>query len=1651
MGDCYLADIKQPSTRHNRQVFHIQSSSSLLREVRCNLSAPSELPALASKPMSNLPTTSPSPFAPSNEELKTSLREAFSTHAVEWDFLPNETSKRTPDHLTRGIEEAAPLVSMPNLRDETNGSTLPPPAKVIHIQPKDARPRGRASLGITSLASIGHLSSLQDEAVEVKWDSGADITLISKNCLARLTQPPKVTEGMKIQLYELTGKSKITGYVIIPLFVQAESGDYLKLEMEAYVVPEMTVPVLLGEDFMKIHCISVDRSSAPTKLRLTQDDVEYCLPTTSETPWTRDPSLHVRSKTTSTDSPKAYFLKAAEKKLRLRSRKLRRTTNSASPSESIPALPRAQEKSVGADLPLGDVFVTAAQDVKISAGHVAEVRVEGVPDEEKDWFIEKILLVTSEDDESFLGAPSTLIKGGKGVRLPVVNPSSRTRWIRKGERLGILHDPRRYLDREVIDDPRAKNREAIALAVRKLASSGPVGELELIDTPLKSKAGEPSAVDDPEAKDENWGPKISEPGDPTTIDSKNFESAFDLSDDIPQKIRSQLLEVLKKHILAFGFDDRLGNHPANVSIPVIPGTHPISVPMYSASPAKRLVIDDQIDKWIEQEVIQPSKSPWGAPVVIVYRNGKPRFCVDYRKLNKVTIPDEHPIPRQPEIMQALSGFQVFSSLDALSGFTQLTVKEEDREKTAFRTHRGLYEFKRLPFGLRNGPPEFQRVMQSILAPYLWTIALCYIDDIVVFSKSYEEHLQHLDLVLGAIAEAKLTLSPVKCHLGYSSILLLGQKVSRLGLSTHREKVEAIVELARPTSVQTLQSFIGMVVYFSHFIPYFSDIAAPLFKLLKKGTPWEWLGEHETAFESLKVALAAAPILAHPIAGLPYRVYSDASDVALGACVQQVQPIVVRDLKGTKTYESIMKAYKEGKPVPTISKRASKDTDDVPIPGDWNGTDVEDTIVQVERVISYWSRTLRPAEKNYSATERETLGVKEALVKFQPFIEGEKIIVITDHAALIWSRTYENANRRLATWGAVFAAYPGLDIVHRAGRVHSNVDPLSRLARIPSHQSPLADATKIMESKLPKAPAFSWKDIVEPTPASRAAFAAVKGKRTENENPKGAPTNTRTRSREESREQSTKASRTKEKINSRAKPESRASSGPVPSSLIISASKETMDAFRKGYRLDGYFRKYFEDETLSTDGSQSAESRYYRSDTGLLIFRDADWVARLCVPSSQVEYVLKLAHESASESAHAGASRLFLRLKDRFYWPSMWKDVLEFCQSCDVCQKINPDRRSPAGLLRPHKIPLLPWDVVSLDLITGLPNSNGFTAILVVVDKLTKYVLYIPTKNELKQEGFADLFLEHVVRRFGLPLEMIADRDPRWAKSFWQSIATSLGLKLLLSTSHHPQHDGQTERANQTLEIALRAFVAGERTNWSKWLNLLAHAYNSTPQTSTGYAPHFLLFGYSPRSELSLLDPLGRGIPRNEANNASAISFLHELDVHRARARDALAKAQASQAKSYNKGRRTEEFEVGDEVLVNPHSLELVEATKGTGRKLIQRRIGPFEITEKLSPTVYRLRLPASYNMHPVLNIEHLKKYDKSLRFTDRTVLPELRVLPQEEEYEVDKIVGDRFNKSLKRREYLVRWKGYGPEQDTFEPEKNLRNAFLKLRKYKRSE
>jgi hypothetical protein len=335
-----------------------------------------------------------------------------------------------------------------------------------------------------------------------------------------------------------------------------------------------------------------------------------------------------------------------------------------------------------------------------------------------------------------------------------------------------------------------------------------------------NQASYPREANESESEPEHFGgPKTAQPVPEEVYPSEKLRETIQVDPSLPKEQRDALYRVLEKNQLAFGFDGRLGHLSSKVHIELKPDTKPISLPPYAASPAKREIIDKQIDLWLSQEVIESSRSPWGAPVIIVQRNGKPRLCIDWRRLNAATVPDQHPIPKQSDILQAISGAQYLSVFDALSGFTQMEFDEASRPITAIRTHRGLHQFRRMPFGWRNGPAEFQRAMQEILSPYLWIFALVYIDDIVVYSKTFEDHVRHIDALLGAIARAGLTLSPPKCFVGFRSIVVLGNKVSRLGLSTHHEKLQAVWAIEPPKSRKALESFIGLAVYFAAYIPY----------------------------------------------------------------------------------------------------------------------------------------------------------------------------------------------------------------------------------------------------------------------------------------------------------------------------------------------------------------------------------------------------------------------------------------------------------------------------------------------------------------------------------------------------------------------------------------------------------------------------------------------------------------------------------------------------------------------------------------------------------------------------------------------------------------------------------------------------------------
>lgn len=946
-------------------------------------------------------------------------------------------------------------------------------------------------------------------------------------------------------------------------------------------------------------------------------------------------------------------------------------------------------------------------------------------------------------------------------------------------------------------------------------------------------------------------------------------------------------------------------------------------------------------------------------------------------------------------------------------------------------------------------------MQGILAPYLWIFCLVYIDDIVIYSKSYEEHLIHLDKVLEAIETAGITLSPKKCHLFYGSILLLGHKVSRLGLSTHAEKVDAIMHLERPRKLSQLQAFLGMVVYFSAFIPYYASVCAPLFQLLRKGCKWHWGVEQEHAFQSAKKALESSPVLGHPMEGLPYRLYTDASDEALGCLLQQVQPIRVGDLKGTRAYDRLRKAYDKDLPPPRLVPGLSSKCKDHEFTDEW-ASDFDETVVHVERVIAYWSRLFKNAETRYSTTEREALAAKEGLVKFQPFIEGEEILLITDHSALQWARTYENANRRLAAWGAVFSAYaPKLEIIHRAGRVHSNVDPLSRLPRAPpSHISPIE----------PDEPSIRAKETLderqEVTSAEKMAAFAFRAWSIEDcvDEPKEVMINVRSRTKGSANtlnEQATTdhlgdtADDDTEELDTLATTAEYWGAVNPPPTIHLAMNEEVKEQWRKSYATDPMFKLIVNNKGNRYDALESGR-RFFVDEDGMVFFRNEDYQSQLCVPADQRNFLLQEAHENPLESAHAGPERLWQSLSARFYWKRMKLDIIRYCRTCDVCQKTKSPNFTKFGMLIPNPIPSRPYQSISMDFIVNLPWSDGFNAIYVVVDRLTKHASFIPTTTGLNSEGFALLFVKFIVCRFGLPESIVTDRDPRWTTDFWLSIAKALQTKMSLSSSHHPQHDGQTEVVNKLLTTMMRAFIAGKKDQWALWLHLLEFAYNSAVHSSTGTTPFHLLLGFHPRTPLDFIGTKRADDIGGRALGPEAITFLENFAMHRDSAKQAIAKAQDQQAKSFNKGRKPiPDLKKGDWVLVNPHALEWVES-KGEGKKLTQHWISPFEVMQRINPNVYRLRMSNLYPGLPVFNYQHLKKYEASpVEYGNRSTLPETRTKqPEQEEYEVERIIAERRTK--KGLEYLVRWEGYSPLYDTWEPKRALTNAPDIVAKWQRS-
>ena len=430
-----------------------------------------------------------------------------------------------------------------------------------------------------------------------------------------------------------------------------------------------------------------------------------------------------------------------------------------------------------------------------------------------------------------------------------------------------------------------------------------------------------------------------------------------------------------------------------------PNVMPVRRPMFRYSPAEKEAMETQITEMLQKGLIEPSSSPFCAPVLFVRKkDGSLRMCIDYRGLNKITIRNSYPLPRIDDLFDKLQGATTFSSLDLLSGYYQLRLHPDDIPKTAFRTPTGLYQYRVLPMGLTNAPSVFMSTMNRVL--HGLPFAVVYLDDILIFSKSPEEHVRHVEEVLRRLQRDKFYAKLSKCDFFQTSLKFLGHIVSKDGISPDPEKVRVILEWPTPTNVKDVRSFLGLANYFRKYVNHFSEMAIPLTNLTKgniskrksKSTSIEWDESCQRAFDAIKHALSTAPVLALPDFTKPFVLTTDASGHTIGAILLQ-----------------------EG------------------------------------RAIAYESKKLTPAEMNFHTPDRELLAVIHALKLWRCYLEGPTFTIVTDHHPLVHLSSQPHLSRRQARWSEYLQGF-NFEWVYKPG-VTNIADPLTRLPGSTHSDSP----------------------------------------------------------------------------------------------------------------------------------------------------------------------------------------------------------------------------------------------------------------------------------------------------------------------------------------------------------------------------------------------------------------------------------------------------------------------------------------------------------------------------------------------------------------------------------------------------------------------
>ena len=937
-------------------------------------------------------------------------------------------------------------------------------------------------------------------------------------------------------------------------------------------------------------------------------------------------------------------------------------------------------------------------------------------------------------------------------------------------------------------------------------------------------------------------------------------------------------------------------------IETLPGAKPVHQRFYRQDPIKKAETERQTNEMLKANLIERSSSVWNSPVVLVKKkDGSWRFAVDYRKLNEITIPISHPLPRIEDVFDALgeSHATIFSTLDLNSAYFQVPLDPETRHKSAFVTHEGVFEFTRMPFGLRNAPMSFQMLMSLVLKGANWKYVLCYIDDILVFSPNLETHLQHLHEVFHRLREANLTLKPSKCEFGVNKVHFLGHVISENGVAVDPRNTDKVQKFPVPVTQKQLRGFLGLCNYYRRFVKNYSTICVPLNALLKKEvkrnfSPSDWTPQCQAAFETLKQALISPPILRFVDMDKEFILSTDASKEALGFVLGQK---------------------------------------------DENGK---------EYVIAYGGRAVRPDERKWHSNDLECLALITGIETYRHYLSHRHFTINTDNSAMKWLMEKKEPTGRYARWIMKIQSY-NFTIVHRKGSQNQNADAISRI-----------DYSRLSSSSVPNTGQSSTDSETGHSAPLHPQVATCTSNTPSTNHVQSSNVETLTSEHSQTaclndQEELIQVTFEYENLRSVSTIKQEANEPDVSN---IATLQRQCDDFK---HIINYLESNIvpEDKKLANLVTVVAENQYVLDDNVLyhtytprtknVKEQNLDiLILQLALPACKRNDVLAAYHDCKAGGGHFGIKRTFASIKQKYWWPKMYQQVKDYISTCDVCQRAKVSRTR-------HSVPLNPLPIedvfsrIHIDILCSLPKTKeGFQYVLLIVDSFSKWTEAFPLRTQEAKE-VADILYNEIFTRYGAPRCIVSDRGRNFMSKLVKALCEYFEVKRSHTSSYHPETNATVERANSTLAQTIRTYVDKDQMNWPSLLPSIMMAFRSSPCTeSTGFSPFQLLFG----KEMNL--PIDTSLIPKPTLHVNVRQYFEQL-IGRLKfvkeiARKNMQAAQDKAKHNHDLKAKEPDYKVGDKVL-----LKNEKVSQGLSVKIADKFEGPYEIIELGPNYTYKLR------------------------------------------------------------------------------------------------